>query len=199
MIMVSFCWKMNVLPNKIKNNSVSSTMFLKLTIKVVAFFLGHPVYNGFLTLITIPFAFIACYKSIYHIFVRNENINFDNITELFARHVLIWSDCQIILRTMGLKINESEWRGSSPLYNPMNLGIMRVHTIQCNHCYCVIECVMQYGLYCLCQKSKLASERMWQKSNLVSKESISRMTTLFFSPQACGNSRISPSNKHSLK
>ena len=27
-----------------KNNSVSSTMFLKLTIKVVAFFLGHPVY-----------------------------------------------------------------------------------------------------------------------------------------------------------
>ena len=44
MIMVSFCWKMNVLPNKIKNDSVSSTMFMKLTIKVVAFFLGHPVY-----------------------------------------------------------------------------------------------------------------------------------------------------------
>ena len=44
MIMVSFCWKMNVLPHKIKNNSVSSTMFLKLIIKVVAFFLGHPVY-----------------------------------------------------------------------------------------------------------------------------------------------------------
>ena len=43
MIMVSFSWKMNVLPNKIKNNSVSSTMFMKLTIKVVAFFLGHPV------------------------------------------------------------------------------------------------------------------------------------------------------------
>ena len=36
---------MHVLPNKIKNNSVSSTMFLKLTIKVVAFFLGHPVYR----------------------------------------------------------------------------------------------------------------------------------------------------------
>ena len=48
MIMVSFCWKMNVLPSKIKNNSVSSTMFLKLTIKVVAFFLGHPVYYAVL-------------------------------------------------------------------------------------------------------------------------------------------------------
>ena len=46
--MVSFCWKINVLPNKIKNNSVSSTMFMKLTIKVVAFFLGHPVYVFFL-------------------------------------------------------------------------------------------------------------------------------------------------------
>ena len=42
MIMVSFCWKMNVLPNKIKNNSVSLTMFLKLTIKVVALFSGPP-------------------------------------------------------------------------------------------------------------------------------------------------------------
>ena len=39
-----FVGKMNVLPNNIKNNSVASTMFLKLTIKVVAFFLGHPVY-----------------------------------------------------------------------------------------------------------------------------------------------------------
>ena len=38
---------MNVLPNKIKNNPVSSTMLLKLTIKVVAFFLGHPVYNKY--------------------------------------------------------------------------------------------------------------------------------------------------------
>ena len=47
--MVSFCWKMNVLPNKIKNNSVSSAMFMKLTIKVVAFFLGHPVYSVLLT------------------------------------------------------------------------------------------------------------------------------------------------------
>ena len=34
---------MNVLPNEIQNNSVSSTIFMKLTIKVVAFFLGHPV------------------------------------------------------------------------------------------------------------------------------------------------------------
>ena len=33
---------MNVLPNKIKNNSVSLTIFLKLTIKVVAFFSGPP-------------------------------------------------------------------------------------------------------------------------------------------------------------
>ena len=48
LIMVSFCWKINVLPNKIKNNSVSSTMFMKLTIKVVVFFLGHPVYCKFL-------------------------------------------------------------------------------------------------------------------------------------------------------
>ena len=38
MIMVSYCWKMNVLPNKIKGNSVSSTLFIKLTIKVVEFF-----------------------------------------------------------------------------------------------------------------------------------------------------------------
>ena len=37
---------MNVLPNEIQNNSVSSTMFMKLTIKVVAFFLGHPVYQS---------------------------------------------------------------------------------------------------------------------------------------------------------
>ena len=46
MIMVSFFWKINVLSNKIKDKSVSSTMFLKLTIKVVAFFLGHPVYSN---------------------------------------------------------------------------------------------------------------------------------------------------------
>ena len=42
---MSFCWKRNVLPNKIKSNSVSSTMFMKLAIKVVAFFLGHPVFQ----------------------------------------------------------------------------------------------------------------------------------------------------------
>ena len=47
MIMMSFCWKRNVLPNKIKSNSVSSTMFMKLAIKVVAFFLGHPVFQPF--------------------------------------------------------------------------------------------------------------------------------------------------------
>ena len=34
---------------KLKNNSVSSTMFMKLTIKVVAFFLGHPVYKSYFT------------------------------------------------------------------------------------------------------------------------------------------------------
>ena len=44
MVMVSFCWKMNFLPSKIKNKFVLLTMSLKLTIKVVAFFLGHPVY-----------------------------------------------------------------------------------------------------------------------------------------------------------
>ena len=43
MVMVSFCWKVNFLPNKIKNKFVLLTMSLKLTIKVVAFFLGHPV------------------------------------------------------------------------------------------------------------------------------------------------------------
>ena len=42
--MVSFCWKMNFPHNKIKINSVLLMMSLKLTIKVVAFFLGHPVY-----------------------------------------------------------------------------------------------------------------------------------------------------------
>ena len=31
---------------KYKTNYVSSTMFMKLTIKVVAFFLGHPVYEN---------------------------------------------------------------------------------------------------------------------------------------------------------
>ena len=36
MVMVSFCWKMNFLPSEKKNR-------FKLTIKVVAFFLGHPV------------------------------------------------------------------------------------------------------------------------------------------------------------
>ena len=44
MIMVSFCWKMNFPHNKTKINSVLLMMSLKLTIKVVAFFLGHPVY-----------------------------------------------------------------------------------------------------------------------------------------------------------
>ena len=44
MIMVSFCWKINFPHNKIKINSVLLMMSLKLTIKVVAFFLGHPVY-----------------------------------------------------------------------------------------------------------------------------------------------------------
>ena len=34
---------------KKKKNSVSLTMFLKLTIKIVAFFLGHPVYVGLLS------------------------------------------------------------------------------------------------------------------------------------------------------
>ena len=53
MILVSFCWKMNVLPNEIQNNSVSSTMFMKLTIKVVAFFLGHPVYMSLHTCIVL--------------------------------------------------------------------------------------------------------------------------------------------------
>ena len=46
MIMVSIYWKINVLPKNPKNNSVSSTMFLQLTIKVIAFFLGHPVYTS---------------------------------------------------------------------------------------------------------------------------------------------------------
>ena len=36
---------MNVLPIEIQNNSVSSTMSMKLTIKIVAFFLGHPVWT----------------------------------------------------------------------------------------------------------------------------------------------------------
>ena len=44
MVMVSFCWKMNFLPSKIKKTMRLLTMSLKLTIKVVAFFLGHPVY-----------------------------------------------------------------------------------------------------------------------------------------------------------
>ena len=43
MVMVSFCWKMNFLPSKIKNKSVLLMMSLKLIIEVVAFFLGHPV------------------------------------------------------------------------------------------------------------------------------------------------------------
>ena len=43
MIIVLFCWKMNFPHNEIKINSVLLMMFLKLTIKVVAFFLGHPV------------------------------------------------------------------------------------------------------------------------------------------------------------
>ena len=46
MIMVSFCWKMNFPHNEIKINSVLLMMSLKLTIKVIAFFLGHPAYKG---------------------------------------------------------------------------------------------------------------------------------------------------------
>ena len=41
--MVSFCWKMDFPHNKIQINSVLLMMSLKLTIKIVAFFLGHPV------------------------------------------------------------------------------------------------------------------------------------------------------------
>ena len=37
---------MNFLPSKIKNKFVLLTMSLKLTIKVVAFFLGHPVFHS---------------------------------------------------------------------------------------------------------------------------------------------------------
>ena len=44
MIMASFCWKINFPHNEIKINSVLSMMSLKLTINVVAFFLGHPVF-----------------------------------------------------------------------------------------------------------------------------------------------------------
>ena len=44
MIMVSFCWKMNFPHDKLEINSVLLMMSLKLTIKVVAFSLGHPVY-----------------------------------------------------------------------------------------------------------------------------------------------------------
>ena len=47
MVMVSFCWKMNFLPGKIKKKSVLLTISLKLMIEVVAFFLGHPVYDTF--------------------------------------------------------------------------------------------------------------------------------------------------------
>ena len=43
LVMVSFSWKMNFLPSNIKIKFVLLTMSLKLTIKVVAFFLGHPV------------------------------------------------------------------------------------------------------------------------------------------------------------
>ena len=50
MVMVSFCWKINFLPSKIKNKFVLLTRSLKLTIKVVAFFLGHPVYE----LVSVP-------------------------------------------------------------------------------------------------------------------------------------------------
>ena len=38
---------MNFLPSEIKNKFVLLTMSLKLTIKVVAFFLGHPVLDFF--------------------------------------------------------------------------------------------------------------------------------------------------------
>ena len=43
MVMVSFCLKINCLPSKIKNKFVLLPMSLKLTIKVDAFFVGHPV------------------------------------------------------------------------------------------------------------------------------------------------------------
>ena len=44
MIMVSCCWKMNCPHTEAKIISVLLMMSLKLTIKVVAFFLGHTVY-----------------------------------------------------------------------------------------------------------------------------------------------------------
>ena len=59
--MVSFCWKIIFLPGKIENNSVLLTMSLKIMIKVVAFFLGHPVYfecNFFGSTPLSPFHFI---------------------------------------------------------------------------------------------------------------------------------------------
>ena len=56
-------------------------------------------------------------------------------------------------------------------YNPETLRIIRVHTIQSRHCYCVSTAVWLNDLLypCLCQKLELASGRWCQKLNLASK------------------------------
>ena len=44
LILVSFCWKKNVLLITVLTNLIKSLISLKLVIESVAFFLGHPVY-----------------------------------------------------------------------------------------------------------------------------------------------------------
>ena len=44
-ILVSFCWRKNVLLINALTNQIQSLISLKLVIKSVAFFLGHPVYR----------------------------------------------------------------------------------------------------------------------------------------------------------
>ena len=62
------------------------------------------------------------------------------------------ADCQIILSTLYLKINESEWTRSSHNFVVIILrcrdcesAYICIHTIHSCHCYCVIVCVLQYG------------------------------------------------------
>ena len=47
MNLVSNYLEKNIISNTVEINGIQTRMSLKLRIKVVAFFLGHPVYHGF--------------------------------------------------------------------------------------------------------------------------------------------------------
>ena len=90
-VLVSFCWKMNILPSKIKTNSFYWTMSLKLTIKFAAFFVFHPVYKRQCTEKTLTFRksmFMRASLENFRIFTFNTAISFNIllVLQIYCRY-----------------------------------------------------------------------------------------------------------------